>query len=317
MSFDVLRFLRSNHIDHITGGHKHARPGWVQVHCPFCKGSQDYHLGISLFGEYGSCWRCRGKSITAIVSALLGCPWGTAKDIVQQYSGRIGRQNHFLNPRHGRAADRKEAKVPEGVSAMERRHKLYLESRGFDAGRLAETYGLLGTGPFGRVTLSDGKLSWYKHRIIIPIYLNEKMISYQGRDITGRVGELKYKACPQELEMMDHKDSLYAIDLTKNRKCVVVEGAADVWRLGPGAVGTFGTAFKTSQARMLASNFDTIFVMYDMEPQAQKNALNLCNMLASVGKAVENLGLPEGDPGEMCQDDADSLMRDLGLEGWN
>ena len=37
----------------------------------------------------------------------------------------------------------------------------------------------------------------YKNRIIIPIYYNNKLVSYHSRDITNK-SKIKAKACEQE-----------------------------------------------------------------------------------------------------------------------
>jgi hypothetical protein len=299
--FDVVRFLRDHHIQHTQSG-KHARDGWVQVHCPFCTGSRDYHLGISLSGEYGSCWRCKGKSTLSIVQALLGCGWGEAKAVLAKYSdgNRVVRRERCQSPVRVRV--RSECKLPTGTGPMGERHKKYLGGRGFDAEWLEQTYGLQGTGPVGE----------YKHRVIAPIVVDRKVVSFQGRDITGR-SSLKYMACPQPLEAMDHKEVLYAVDLVPADRVVVVEGIADAWRLGPGAVATFGTAFKPPQVRMILERFNTIFLLYDRERQAQANAWDMARKLVAAGRQVEVLELASGDPGEMKQDDADALMRELGI----
>lgn len=236
----------------------------------------------------------------AIIQALLGCSWGEAKQLLSEYSGenRVVRRERHQSPVRVRV--RSECKLPAGSGPMGERHKRYLEGRGFDAEWLERVYGLKGTGPVGD----------YKHRVIAPIAVNGKVVSFQGRDITGR-SSLKYMACPQSLEAMDHKEVLYAVDLVPADRVVVVEGIVDAWRLGPGAVATFGTAFKPAQVRMIVERFSYAFLLYDMERQAQNNAWDLARRLVSTGMKVEVLKLPQGDPGEMDQDDADALMREL------
>ena len=73
---------------------------------------------------------------------------------------------------------------------LTRPHKNYLIKRNFDPDELEFKWRLVSTGPVGP----------YKHRIIAPIYFNEKLVSYQGRDITDKA-KLKYKACKRILEV--------------------------------------------------------------------------------------------------------------------
>ena len=301
MSFNAIKFLRDYKIDYTTSGNKHVKAGWAQVHCPFCEGSRNYHLGINLTGGYGNCWRCKGKSMPAIIQALLQCSWPQAFKILKEYGGKIGQVSKYEYKATGFDATI-EVKLPMGCSSMENRHRKYLASRGFDPEQLEQQYHLQGTGPVGD----------YKHRVIAPITWNGHLVSYQGRDITGKSG-LKYRACCQADEALNHKNTLYGVDLAVKDTVVVVEGIADVWRLGPGSVATFGTSFTPSQVRMLKGRYTRIFLLYDEEKTAQGNARLLARQLADMGKQVELLHLAQGDPGEMSQDDANYLMKQLNI----
>lgn len=301
--FAVEKFLQDHSIDYCSSGNKHCRGGWVQIHCPFCPGARDYHLGIHLSLGYGSCWRCRGKSMLLIIKTLLNCSWGQAKLILGEYGGSsligIAGREHKV---HSTIRDI-EVQWPWGAEALSNRHREYLaDVRKIDPDWVERVYGLRGCGAIGD----------YKHRIIAPIHLDGKMISYQGRDITGK-SPLKYKACAQIDEAMDHKCSLYAVDLVPGNSVVVVEGVVDAWRLGPGAVATFGIAFRTEQMHMLMARFDNIYLLFDGEARAQLSASPLARNLAATGRKVEIIELSEGDPGEMSQSQADDLMDELGL----
>ena len=106
---------------------------------------------------------------------------------------------------------------------------------------------------------------------------------------------------------------MYGLDEVDTDTLVVVEGITDVWRLGPGAVATFGTGYKPSQILMM-SQFERIFLLFDSEqddPNAIKRSEELANTLSSIGKEVEIIELDEGDPGDLKQEDADHLMKDL------
>ena len=45
--FDAKRFLDDYSIQYITEGHKHSRPGWIQIKCPFCNSREGWHLGLT------------------------------------------------------------------------------------------------------------------------------------------------------------------------------------------------------------------------------------------------------------------------------
>jgi DNA primase len=183
---------------------------------------------------------------------------------------------------------------------MSERHREYLRRRRFDPDYLEKEYDLKGTGHLGR----------YAFRLIIPIYYEGKLISYEGRDITDQQ-DLRYKACPLDQEVIPRKHILYTIDKVPGKTVVVTEGVTDVWRLGPGAVATFGTGFTQEQLILVTKRFDRIILLFDPDDKAQEHAEYLAWQINSLGKEAIIYEL-EGveDPGSMPQDDADAMMRD-------
>lgn len=299
INIDAQKFLHNFNIPYTTSGTKHCRSGWIQIGCPFCAGGIGTHLGIKLPGIYASCWRCKGKSVPQVIQALLMCSWTQAYTIIQQYSINAGARQQNIAAKKVKLLN-KDVKLPSGTINLLDKHDNYLIERKFNPEYLEKIFGLQGTGPIGE----------YKHRIIAPILWQERLISYQGRDVTGK-SELKYKACAEINEAYPHKHSLYGIDLAKRESVLVVEGITDVWRLGPGAIATFGTSFTSSQVKMIHEGFKRAFILFDTEPTAQKIAHELGYMLAALGMKVEILTLDEGDPGDMKQCDANALMKEL------
>ena len=47
MAFDAKQFLTDHHIPWDNQG-KHARPGWIQIKCPYCSGHAGWHGKIRL-----------------------------------------------------------------------------------------------------------------------------------------------------------------------------------------------------------------------------------------------------------------------------
>jgi len=306
VGFDILKFLRDHHIEHRTEG-KQCRPGWVQVHCPFNCGYPDFHLGIKLDGEYGHCWRCRGKSITNIIQALLKCSWSEVYRMLEKY--KIGRGARIPAPQSLNFL-RNSCTLPMGAKAMSEPHHNYLLQRNFDPFLLERNYGLLGT----------DHMAEHPFRIIIPITLNGKLVSYQCRDYTGKVPKsFKYIACEKRMEVVHHKHILYGCDLVTNDMVLIVEGATDVWRLGPDSAGTFGTGFKMEQVEFILRRYSRVFIMFDPEKSAQQVAYEMAQKsISEHGIDCELVTVDTGvDPGDMKQDDANHLMRELGLKGWN
>ena len=84
---DIERLLRDYHIPYIVDGHPHCTDGWVNVHCPFCPGSQDYHLGMHKEHPVSHCWRCGGHSSIDALHRMLNLPIAEIQKIIKKYGG--------------------------------------------------------------------------------------------------------------------------------------------------------------------------------------------------------------------------------------
>ena len=136
-------------------------------------------------------------------------------------------------------------------------------------------------------------------------------MSFQARDVTGR-SDLRYVSCPVAREVVHHKSILFGRQERWGRTGILVEGVFDVFRLGPLACATFGTAVKSEQVVEVARHFDRVCIVFDPEPAATARARRLATTLRirlGVEPVVVDIG--GGDPGSMAQDDADALMRSL------
>ena len=296
--FDALRFFQDHRIDHLTSGNSHCSAGWVQIHCPFCKGARDYHLGINLSSGAVTCWRCGKKGLDSVLRAILGDSSPLIEATKARYRGGAKRAANVRIKRIGGLS----VKLPGGVTEeIPVRAANYLVGRGYDPEELQKIWKLSFTGP----------LSSYKFRIIAPIYHDGKMVSYQGRDYTGN-SPLRYKACAKDKEVRDHKKCLYGSWLVKGNRAVVVEGIADAWRLGPGAIALFGIAYTMSQVQLL-SQYRVLSLIFDEEPQAQLQQDKLAFALKTLNPSIELkiVQMEGGDPGELHQEEANQLMKEL------
>ena len=297
--FDVIKFYKDYRIKYADEGSKHCRPGWVQIHCPFCHGT-DWHLGAHLASGVMNCWKCGKKTQNNVIKALLACTRERANEIRKQYT--TGKST-FRGPQEKIAKKKARTCVlPPGAIPMPTRHRDYLLKRHYDAEKLEKIWGLVGVGAVGS----------YKWRIIAPITLDGKLVSYQGRDITGK-SSIKYKACESENEVIDHQNILYGVDQVPGNFAILTEGVTDCWRLGPGAICCFGIAFTTPQVNLIANRFKRVFILFDNEEQAQKQAEKIGILLAARGLEVEILTITSDDPGDMPQKEADLLMKELGF----
>ena len=259
-------------------------------------------MGISENGRAAHCWRCGTHPVRKVLSYLLNVSEDKISVILKPYKG-----DHYRKKIEEPVISIHPLKYPKPSGELMPNGKKYLERRGFDPDKLEREWKLGQTGP---VSFLD-KIS-YNHRILIPIHWDGRMVSFQGRDITDK-SELKYLACPKKRERRHHKDIVYGKswgwkDLLGS--IIVVEGVTDVWRLGVNSVATFGIEFKMSQVLEMASLWERFFIVFDDEPQAQKQAKVLAVKLKALGKQafIETI---QGDPGGMKQDDADHFVRQL------
>ena len=195
-------------------------------------------------------------------------------------------------------------------------HRRYLEGRGFDPDELVRYHGILGTTAVGTWQGID-----FRYRVMIPVYdLDGRLCTFQGRDYTGKQ-ELRYKCCPVEKAVVHHKHLLYGAELARRRdRIVVVEGVFDQWRMGVGAVATFGTSLTREQVYLLTLWKEVVF-LFDPEPEAQRHAHEYAKDIAACGCSVEvcaaEFGLDKDgnprDPGDLTPDEARGIMNELGI----
>lgn len=300
--FDAIKFCEDHNIDRTKSG-KHYRPGWANISCTECTGHSGYHLGINIKNSYATCHRCGFHPLIKIIIKLTGLNYQSAIDLIKKYST-------VSEPLSQQTASKKtpsQITFPADAGKLTEKAKKYLINRKYNPDQLEIIWSLKSTSHIG----------FYKNRILAPIYQRQKLVSYQTRDITDKHSQ-KYLACFQDEEIIQHQHCIYGLDQAINRVCIVVEGITDVWRLGPGAVATFGIDFTKRQARLIAMNFDKAFIMFDSEPQAQEKAEELGLMVSSAfSNFVEVINLPfiivDIDPGDLSQNDADSLMKEIGL----
>ena len=284
---DFITFCHDQGVAYITEG-KNCSPGWIQIKCPFC-GDYSKHLGFNIERGGFSCWNCGKKKTFEVMLKLSNL---SISEIKRKYWKKNGRPV----AKKERKERKTKCKKPSGFIEFSKRHLKYLEQRNFNPSKIIKQWNIQAIGPAGR----------YKHRIYIPVFEDGILMSYTCRDITGKSHE-RYKACLAKEEAKNIKKCLYGIDKVLQDTIVVVEGCTDVWRLGPGAVATFGVIFTDSQVNRLRK-FKKVFIMYDAE--AGKEANKLAHAIGAFTD-VSIVSLDHGDPGDLKQKEADRIMSSL------
>lgn len=292
---NIIKLYQDHNIRYDTQG-KNVSEGWVATRCCWC-GDASNHLGYNTETDVFFCWKCGKHPVPETISRLLKVPLDEAYLVLRTY----GRKHKPL-PKPERVQT-KPFTFPSGTGPLLPQHKQYLIGRNFDPEKLEQEWGLLGTGPVSVLDNID-----YKHRIVAPIKWMGQVVSFQGRTI-AKV-EPKYKACPQEREIVKHKDILYGKQEEWGSIGICVEGITDVWRFGPTSFAVFGIKYKSSQVQKMVANFNQIIVIFDDEDHAQEQADILVAELRMSGVGARKEVI-KGDPGAMPQDEADYLVKQI------
>lgn len=296
---DFRSLCRDLSVPMIESGHHHVHHGWIQIHCPFCSNGRDgWHLGFNIQKGNFNCWRCGSHRAWDVLLKLLGSEMASKKAWAQY------RLDHSFTLEVTKApviVRRKTVWTPPGIGELRKPHLDYLRGRLFDPQKLQDQWGLKGTGP-----LSGTSWNW---RVLFPIHNARGHIqAYGGRAIHKDVTP-KYRMPDNKNLPVDPKQLLYGIHLVHNT-VIVVEGPADVWRLGPGAVASLGVDWSLEQASLL-KEIPRRFIMFDPDRPGQKRARKLAEWLGSYNGETELITGLQTDPGDLPQQYADDLMRDL------
>jgi len=301
--FNVEEYLQDRGIEYAEGGTKNVASGWVGIKCPFCDDTST-HMGINLTTKGVRCWKCgqpRKGGLAGLISKLENIPirksFSTIENFIRHTDTRFDERSLSLDAEI-RSNDR--AKMPfEIKKTLSDESRAFLRGRGLDDELIASKYKLMETGVVGN----------WKFRLIIPVFMGHRMVSYIGRDYTGKA-PIPYLNCPNNNSVIPIKHCLYNFDSVRGR-AIVVEGVIDVWKMGDGTVGTFGTEWTREQMRLL-STLDRVFVLYDNEEEAQRKASDLAYELGMVVPEVEILRLTTAkDTGEMSNKDIFQLKREI------
>lgn len=289
---------------------KNVAPGNVNIRCPFCDDHSN-HGGFSIDRGAYSCWRCKGGAPSIALARAANIPVETASSYIARYTTGKAPETSRNTAKKASATS---LKLPGGTHCYPC-HRRYLESRNFDPCELEFRHGI-------RYTLIE---RWGKkdidvgYRIVIPVYdLEGRAVAWQARAINDEVQQPRYLFPDVEECLMHYKHTLYGAETCTARDSIVVcEGIFDQWRLGPGAVATFGTSLTREQVNLL-SRWRRVFFLFDPEDTAQAHGRDYARDLAAAGCRVEVCRTDNRDaagnlkdPGDMTPQEAREIMQEL------
>lgn len=270
------------------GQHHHARPGWLQLDCPFCGSNErKFHLGYNIQYGYLNCWRCGFHPAVQTIQQLTNLPAKECYQLLKQVTRQTPPKLHKTIGK---------LKMPKHNKKLAKPHKQYLKYRGFSPKQIKKLWDV-------RSISIAKELQW---RLLIPIRFTDEIVSWTTRSIADNVNK-KYITAPTAKEKHHHKDLLYGEEYARHA-IIITEGVMDVWNIGPGGVATFGLNFSQPQfLKMLA--YPNRFICFDNEKEAQRTAKQLSNELALYPGKTYNIKLDSKDPGEAPKKEIKKLRK--------
>lgn len=174
----------------------------------------------------------------------------------------------------------------------------YLVERGFDPVKIGRFYNVHWCSESTRLICRE--------KLIIPIYLNKKMVGWQARppfDCDWKKASYpKYYTAPGT----PRKNLLYNLRNAANyRTGIITEGVTDVWRIGPQGVCTLGATLTEPQQQLFIEAFKehagVLLFDPDVKDQIREKVLPIvARMNSELKSGFCWVNLPEGkDPGSM------------------
>jgi hypothetical protein len=184
--------------------------------------------------------------------------------------------------------------------------KRYLEGRGYDVSLLERLYGV------GYCQKTFDKHNYpLTSRIFIPIIMNGKLVGWQGRFVGDPDWKLSSVQKYFNLRGMSKKHMLYNFDVAKHSDMVVlVEGVADVWRVGPEAVGILGSDLTETQVGLIRKTWQDKPVAVFLDIDNIKGTRSIVNRLYPFFGNKVFAVIPDNgkDPGSMSEEECWQLI---------
>ena len=293
-AIDWPTLLREQSIHYVESG-PNVKRGEIAIRCPFC-GSADpsHHMGLNLETGWWSCWRNRsqhsGKSPIRLLMKLLEVSYGRARELAglgddyidpegfDAIAARImGRNPTEPKPTvtERRFLDLDPDFVPITTKIRTRKHWNYLYTRGFDGQASQEEDDVEGV--CQQYGLMAGVRGEWTDRIIIPFYLDQKLVTWTARAIAPSV--MRYRDLRLDNCLVAPKHTLFNHDVISEGGHVLViqEGPFDVLKIdyygqyyGVRSVGLSTNSLSDDQAFMLKmaeAKFNQIIVMLDTKKE--------------------------------------------------
>lgn len=278
--------------------------GWMKGRCPSC-GREDKY-GLNIYGNRTNCFRC-GYHPTPfqLVLELEGLnDYLEVKKFLNLYGGE-----EYLEPVIKRI-ERIDTVLPEGFKSLKvgnnfiaKQARKYIKSRGFDIEDMSYKgwgYGTKGT---------------YLGYIIIPFYINGKLVYYNTRIFMG--SGPKYNNPSIEEFGIGKSLVIYNLDaLGLYDEICLLEGVFNAETVGENAIAMGGKKVSDYQISIIVKS-PVKFVTLILDPDALEDSIRVAKEL-SYHKKVRIIQLPEDkDANDLGHEETNSLIKQVGWMSYN
>lgn len=316
----VIKIFHKYGVDFREAG-KNIRKGNVAVNCPFCGDDTGYHLGILFPNGNFTCWKNKSHSgsFLKLLMKLCRMSYVEARDILQidALSEDIDVSSIFQKEEVKEEKKQlseltfyPEFRVPEIGSKYTSIYYKYLLKRGFpDARDIIYRY-----------NIKCSLIGDFSHRIVFPVYMHNRLVSWQGRSILKNP-YLRYKDLEPSKSIIPLKDTLFNFDICNigNEYLFITEGIFDALKIIEfGFQNCYATCLYTlsiSDAQVLlisrlATKYKKMIIVLDKN--AELAAINVRNKLSF----LRNIDLiftpsPFKDLGEMNESQIKIFLKEI------
>lgn len=296
---DLKQLLEKNGIRYWTSG-KNVSQGYIGLQCPFC-GDHSNHLGIRLKDLKVTCWKCGPHNIIKLFQILLKISYIDAKAIITSI-----KEDLVLEDIKERIPAQKLIFPPGITTNFPRIFREYLKKRNFNPRELISKYKLRTCYRFGK----------YSYRIIIPIFKDNKLVSWTSRDITNNA-ESKYMSATVEESIAKPQDLIFNFDSVKpGEDAFLVEGPFDVFRFGDNSFAFLGLKINANRLRQIAlKRIRNLYIFYDNDLPGKNASKYVANTIAPLVKNIHILKFKDIhsqlDPAQLSPEVVTKLKIDL------
>lgn len=252
----IISVLEHHDIQYWTYG-KNVSEDSINIQCPFCDDHSN-HCGIFKDTLGYHCWKCnRTGTFDFLVAYLTHRPVEECTEEIASFGIRFGQDIveqilDLLNPLpvETQKDNSQSITLPPYFEPV-------THSTNFP---LLDQY--LSRRKILRETLIEHRcgictVGECMNRLVIPVYYQGELVSYQAADMTGR-SDVKYRTAKNEINQY-----LYRWDQVDPSLgyLILVEGVLDAWRVGGNAVATFGTSLTTRQRTLIIQSKIPCIVM--------------------------------------------------------